>query len=82
VGLKRHRLTPSAWAIVLAGGDGIRLKDLTRKINGDSRLKQFSKYGDRSLLAHSVRLPLTRPARDYTPRLIPHNKQAIVCITG
>jgi mannose-1-phosphate guanylyltransferase len=52
--MKRHSLTPSAWAIVLAGGDGIRLRALTRKIDGDSRPKQFSKvFGERSLLAHT-----------------------------
>ena len=27
---------------------------------------------------YSVRLPVTRPAVDYTPRLIPHNDEAIV----
>ena len=29
------------WAIILAGGDGTRLKSLTRKIAGDERPKQF-----------------------------------------
>jgi mannose-1-phosphate guanylyltransferase len=29
------------WAVVLAGGDGIRLRDLTLRISGDSRPKQF-----------------------------------------
>lgn len=35
--------TPPArlWAVLLAGGDGIRLRDLTRKIVGDDRPKQF-----------------------------------------
>ena len=52
--MKRHSLTPSAWAIILAGGDGIRLQHLTRKIDGDARPKQFSKiFGERSLLAHT-----------------------------
>ena len=42
------------WAIVLAGGDGTRLKSLTRTIEGDSRPKQFSKiFGSRSLLGHT-----------------------------
>src|SRR5215475_2741335 len=29
------------WAVLLAGGDGIRLRDLTRRLSGDSRPKQF-----------------------------------------
>ena len=52
--MKDQRVTPPIWAIVLAGGDGIRLQGLTRKIDGDSRPKQFSRiFGDRSLLGHT-----------------------------
>jgi mannose-1-phosphate guanylyltransferase len=29
------------WAVILAGGDGTRLKSLTRQIAGDERPKQF-----------------------------------------
>ena len=29
------------WAVILAGGDGVRLRDLTRLICGDDRPKQF-----------------------------------------
>ena len=29
------------WAVILAGGDGTRLKSLTRRITGDERPKQF-----------------------------------------
>ena len=29
------------WAVILAGGDGTRLKSLTRRIAGDERPKQF-----------------------------------------
>ena len=48
----------SAWAIVLAGGEGTRLQSLILEIEGDSRPKQFSKiFGARSLLGHTrVRL--------------------------
>jgi len=39
------------WAVILAGGDGTRLKSLTRKIAGDERPKQFcSVLGKTSLL--------------------------------
>ena len=38
------------WAVLLAGGDGVRLRDLTRKIAGDSRPKQFCRIiGGQSL---------------------------------
>ena len=54
--MKSQRVTPPIWAIVLAGGDGIRLQELTRKIDGDGRPKQFSRiFGDRSLLGHTRR---------------------------
>jgi mannose-1-phosphate guanylyltransferase len=33
--------TARAWAVVLAGGDGIRLRSLTRAIVGDDRPKQY-----------------------------------------
>ena len=29
------------WAVILAGGDGTRLRSLTRRITGDERPKQF-----------------------------------------
>lgn len=39
------------WAVILAGGDGTRLKSLTRKIAGDERPKQFcSVLGKKTLL--------------------------------
>lgn len=39
-----HRARPARmerWAIIRAGGDGTRLRDLTRRIAGDDRPKQF-----------------------------------------
>jgi hypothetical protein len=30
---------PNKWAVLLAGGEGIRLKDLTPRISGDGRRK-------------------------------------------
>jgi mannose-1-phosphate guanylyltransferase len=39
------------WGVLLAGGDGTRLKNLTRLISGDERPKQFCRlFGDESLL--------------------------------
>jgi mannose-1-phosphate guanylyltransferase len=44
------------WAVVLAGGDGLRLRSTTQKIAGDSRPKQFcSLVGEVSLLTQTRR---------------------------
>ena len=50
------RSTPSRtpWAVILAGGDGVRLRPLSRLISGDDRPKQFCPlFGGKSLLAHT-----------------------------
>jgi mannose-1-phosphate guanylyltransferase len=42
------------WAVLLAGGDGIRLRDLTFRIVGDNRPKQFCPIvGPQSLLSQT-----------------------------
>src|SRR5580658_564675 len=42
------------WAVVLAGGDGTRLQELTQRISGDSRPKQFCEFfGGKTLLDHT-----------------------------
>ena len=44
------------WAVILAGGDGTRLKSLSRKITGDERPKQFCPvFGDMTLLEETQR---------------------------
>jgi len=44
------------WGVILAGGDGIRLKPLTRYICGDDRPKQFCPlFNGYTLLGHTVR---------------------------
>lgn len=57
--MPRHALRTSErneWAVILAGGDGTRLKSLTRKIAGDERPKQFcSVLGGETLLEETQR---------------------------
>lgn len=49
-----------AWAVVLAGGDGTRLRSLTHLISGEDRPKQYcALYGGKTLLAQT-RARLTR----------------------
>src|SRR6267142_3147511 len=44
------------WAVILAGGDGTRLRSLTRTISGDDRPKQFCPIiGGRTLLDQTSR---------------------------
>ncbi len=55
------------WAVVLTGGDGIRLQSLTLKISGDERPKQFCPIiNEHSLLSQTrARLePLFHPDRE------------------
>src|SRR5215472_684688 len=47
---------PHRWGVVLAGGDGVRLRELTRWLYGDARPKQFcSLLGDWTLLEEARR---------------------------
>lgn len=53
------------WAVILAGGDGTRLKSLTRKIAGDERPKQFcSVLGGATLLEETQRRAAMELARE------------------
>src|SRR5258705_6526892 len=55
------------WAVILAGGDGTRLKSLTRKIAGDERPKQFcSVLGNTTLLEETQRRAALELAKDRT----------------
>jgi mannose-1-phosphate guanylyltransferase len=57
-----RRIAKSAWdptdaahVLILAGGDGVRLRPLTRVLTGDDRPKQFcAVLGDESLLAQTL----------------------------
>lgn len=43
------------WAVVLAGGEGLRLRPLTEYVSGDSRPKQFARLvGHQSLLRQTL----------------------------
>ena len=55
------------WAVILAGGDGTRLKSLTRKIAGDERPKQFcSVLGKKTLLEETQNRTALELARERT----------------
>jgi mannose-1-phosphate guanylyltransferase len=55
------------WAVILAGGDGTRLKSLTRRIAGDERPKQFcSVLGAATLLEETHRRTALELARERT----------------
>ncbi len=57
----------SEWAVILAGGDGTRLKSLTRKIAGDERPKQFcSVFGKKTLLEETRTRAALELARERT----------------
>jgi len=46
---RKHR-----WGVILAGGEGVRLRNLTRLVSGDDRPKQFCRLiGGRTLLAQT-----------------------------
>ena len=66
IGAKR----PDRWAIVLAGGEGMRLRPLTRRIAGDERPKQFCPFVDGQTLLDRTR------ARVH--RLVPPDRTCLV----
>ena len=49
-------MTRNAWAVILAGGDGVRLRSMTRGLTGDDRPKQFcALVGEDALLTETWR---------------------------
>lgn len=64
------RGTPRLWAVILAGGEGVRLQSLTQYVAGDLRPKQFARLlGGRSLLRQTL---------DRTGLSIPWARTAVV----
>ena len=62
--------TGSLWAVVLAGGEGVRLRPLVRRVFGDERPKQFCPLlGPRTLLRQTL---------DRVGRLIPPGRTVVV----
>lgn len=60
----------SLWAVVLAGGEGVRLRPLVRRVCGDERPKQFCPLlGSRTLLRETL---------DRVGRLIPPERTVVV----
>jgi len=57
------------WGIILAGGDGTRLRPLTRLISGDIRPALGSPAEEAALDALYDGLPETNFSRDPRPRL-------------
>jgi mannose-1-phosphate guanylyltransferase len=73
------------WAIVLAGGSGVRLRPLTRVICGDDRPKQYvTVTGTRSLLQQTLdRSGLRIPAdRTVVVSLEAHASQLAAALSG
>ena len=62
-----------AWGLVLAGGDGRRLRPLTRRISGDERPKQFCKIlGQETLMEQTLRRAMMLVAPDHVLAAVVH----------
>ncbi|MEO8131899.1 MAG: sugar phosphate nucleotidyltransferase [Bryobacteraceae bacterium] len=79
------------WAVVLAGGNGVRLLPLTHALTGDDRPKQFcALVGGRTLLQQTTRrieklirpdqtlIAITRNHRQFVESQVPHLASSVV----
>jgi hypothetical protein len=74
LGQARAGVIGQLWAIVLAGGEGIRLRPLTRHLHGENRPKQYATVlGERSLLRQTL---------DRIALLIPPERTVVVTMAG
>lgn len=89
-GLQTQNNNAERWAVILAGGDGTRLRSFTRTLTGDERPKQFAPViGGSTLLEQTRRrvalsIPeektltvVTRTHEQYY-RALPNNKRLLV----
>jgi mannose-1-phosphate guanylyltransferase len=75
----RERIT-SPWALMLAGGDGTRLRPLTTQIVGDARPKQFCPLIDRDTLLDRTRRRLDLLVRsDHQMIVVTRTHEAYYC---
>lgn len=64
------------WAVILAGGDGTRLRSFTRTITGDERPKQFAPIiGGQTLLDQTRRRVATTVAEENTLLVVTRKHQ-------
>jgi mannose-1-phosphate guanylyltransferase len=69
-----HDGPPHGWAVVLAGGKGLRLVGLTRRLYGEDRPKQYAVLtGRKSLLGQTL---------DRVGLLIPPRRTVVVTMAG
>ena len=71
------RVDPHLWGVVLSGGEGVRLRALTRQICGDERPKQYVPVtGNRTLLRQTLdRVALRiRPSQTAVVTLRSHSR--------
>lgn len=59
-----NSIASDRWAVVLAGGDGARLREFTRVITGDDRPKQFCPIVGEDTLIEQTRKRITRALPD------------------
>jgi mannose-1-phosphate guanylyltransferase len=65
--MQRSRTREHHWGVILAGGEGARLRSLTRLVSGDDRPKQFCRLlGGGSLLAQTRQRIARRISQDRT----------------
>lgn len=89
---RSSRQNGNRWGVILAGGDGLRLRQLTRLVSGDDRPKQFCpllgsatllqetrQRAERSICADQILYSLTLAHQEYYLRdLLGRRAQAVV----